>query len=701
MKYVFFALTLLLALAVPSNLSAQKKELKKARSNYDLGEYYLSLDFYSQAEELGAELSLEDRKCKARCYYQLNRIIDAYNEYESLESNLTGEDIFNYASVLHQFELYDMAIEWYEKAKLQGTKNAFQINDLIGACRWATNNDTELPYTVNPCFPLATQGQSFGVQYFNNTVVYSSASDGSKNLDKFGNPFLNLYCSDLSNDTAYVGTGGVIEGSGRIFSQNLVSPYHVGAIAFTPDKQHMYFTKTVIDGDNDRIQIFVVDYNGSDWVNERPLTINSDKYDCAHPAVSPDGSTLFFVSNRPDGYGGKDIYSCEIKGPNSFGPVKNLGSTINTYGDEVYPVVNPDGKLYFSSNGHFGYGGLDIFVAEYIDGKWQNVRNMMKRFNSNFDDFGYIIDPTNPERGFLSTNRYQDNRSDVIFYWTPRVKEESDDKKEVFSFDDSLDDSIIIFDDDVEPEPAPAPAPEPEPIVVPEPEPEPEPQPVVEEVKPRLFVAVVTSTYDGSKIADAVVSLSDASTGTAIASATTDASGQVRINIAPEYINENTDYNITVSKEGFKSKSVLASLEELDNMRKEPIALTPIFNDSVLDDLSGMTIPYGVTDFDEASRTVLDKVAAYLLANPNIVVRFNGHTEAKGNRYGNLNVSQKFAEKAQAYVVAKGVDERQIIPRGYGERYLVNRCLRGRYCDKAQHAENRRIEVVVWKGSGK
>ncbi len=679
MKFLRSLLVLCFLAFAQSNVQAQKKELKKARNYFDIGEYYMCVDYYSQAKELGATLGLEDQKNIARSYYYLNDIYHAYESFSALESNLSGEDIFLYGSTLHQFELYEDAISWYEKSKLQGA-NALHVNDLIASCKWAMNNQTFVDFRVNPCFPLATQGQSFGVQYYKNKVVYSSAGEDSKNLDKNGHPFLNLYCSDLKD-------GDVVENTSKVFSQNLISPYHVGAIAFTPDKKYMYYTKTVIVGDADRIKIFVVEFNGSDWVNERELTINSNDYDCAHPAVSPDGKYFFFVSNRPDGFGGKDIYYAEIKGPNSFGTVKNAGSAINTYADEVYPVMNADGKLYFSSNGHYGFGGLDIFQAEFIDGKWQNVRNMMKPFNSNRDDFCYVIDPDDPDKGFLSSNKYQEGFADVIFYvnkLTEAEKNSAADEMPPVLMPEGLvfgSESIILPQEEEEVVEEPVAA-----------------APVVEEVKPVLIKATITSTYDGSRLADATLVVTDASTGDQITFGTSDASGSIALTIPGIYVSESIDYNVVVSKEGFKEKSFLASLDDLQALSKEPIALTPVFKDVVLDDISGMSIPY-TNDFDDESLKTLDKLAAYLMSNPSIVVKLNGHTEAKGNRYGNLDVSQKMAEKAKNYIVSKGVNADQMIPRGYGERYLKNRCRRGIYCDKSQHAENRRIEVVVWKAN--
>ena len=111
-----------------------------------------------------------------------------------------------------------------------------------------------------------------------------------------------------------------------------------------------------------------------------------------------------------------------------------------------------------------------------------------------------------------------------------------------------------------------------------------------------------------------------------------------------------------------------------------------------------MTIAYG-DDFDDEAKATLDKLATYLTKAPNVVVKLNAHTEAKGNRYGNLEISQRMAEKAKEYLVSRGVNDAQLIPRGYGERYLKNRCHRGVYCTAAQHKVNRRIEVVVWNAN--
>ncbi|MBP5366537.1 MAG: PD40 domain-containing protein [Bacteroidales bacterium] len=685
MKYILTVAILLMTVLVSSGIEAQKKELKKARNFFDDEEYYQALQSYEAAEGLGATLDVNDKKIKARCHYHLNHVVDAYDCFSELESSLTGDDVFYYARCNQLMELYSDAIDWFEKAKSQSSESYQYISNLIESCKWAENNVMQLPdVRVNPCFELAVLGQSFGMQYYkDNKLVYSSTNQNSNVRDKNGREVLNLFYSDLKENVTDPKESPVKDGSKpQLLSKNLEAPTHVGAVAFTSDYKYMYYTKMVQTRDGDAAKIFVVEYNGKDWGNERELTINSDKYDCAHPAITPDDKYLYFVSNRPDGFGGKDIYYCERKGPNSFGPVKNCGSAINTFGEEVYPVFNPDGKFYFSSDGRNGYGGLDIYVAEMIDDRWQNIQNMKKPFNSSSDDFGYIINPNNPSRGFLSSNNYGNKDADVIFLVYRLTEEEMQAEKEKNKKADS-DFMILDFD---EPEPV---IEEPTPVVIDE------PKPVEPEKKPYLFNTTITSTYNGTKIEGASLVVSDAATGSQIASGSSDEKGRVIVTIPGKSVSDDADYNISVTKSGYNDKSFVTSLSEMEMLSKDGIALTPIFNDNVLDDISGMEIPYG-NDLDEDAKRTLDKLAAYLLSNPNIVVKLNGHTEAKGNRYGNLDVSQKMAEKAKAYVVAKGVNEDQMICRGYGERYLKNRCHRGKYCDKEQHAENRRIEVVVW-----
>lgn len=684
MRYILSTAALLLCLGFTGPLFAQKKEFKKARERYEVEDWYNCTKYYDNAKEMGATLDLDDQKKLARCYLELNKIGPAYDIYNEIADNLTKEELYYYARVQQRFGLFEDAIDWYDKAKKSGALpvSVIQVNDMIESCRWALANQGGNPTVlVNPNFTLASMGQSFGVQFYKDKVVYSSVdkntSKENKKVDAFGNPFLNLFMSDVVEDR-------VVDGTQKSFSANLESPFHVGAISFTSDQKHMFYTKT---DDQEGITIQVVDEVNGEWLNARDLEFckGHHEYLIAHPAVSPDNKYLYFVGKIEDhtaiygkdvrNYGGMDIYRAEFgDGFDTFKQVENLGPEINTYGNECYPVFNPDGHLYFSSDTRKGFGGLDIFCADYIDGKWQNARNMLKPYNSTADDFCYVQFPDNREKGFLSSSNYGNQDADVIFNVSKMeiTQSEAVELPPVFGAE-GLDLTSAPTQIDLE-----------------------QKAQVIEEEQDLTFETTVLSTYYNQVIPEALVVLKEEESDAVIARSMSDEAGRVSFSFSPSYLSGGKEIMIAVSRDGYNDKELQANQAELAELAQDGIRLTPVFKDEVLDDLSGMVIPYVAERFPAASIEILDKLAAYLVQQPGVTVKLNAHTEAKGNRYGNLDVSQRMAEKAKQYCISKGAKPEQMIPRGYGERYLKNRCHRGVYCTPDQHALNRRIEVVVW-----
>ncbi len=671
MKYKTHIFLLLFFLSSGSLVFAQKGEINKGNKYFKQEEYFRALESFNLAKYKGAEFSVDIQKKIAYCYYYLNDIDKAFEAFSNLENKLQPEDYFIYASTIHKFGFYQGAIEWYEKAKKEGGVNPIQVNELIKSCKWAEeNSQLRDDIRVTPS-TLLTFGQSFGIQYYKDGVVYSSASEvNTKKLDKTGKEFLNLYYSKLDDK------GNIVEGSAKPFSKNLMFDYHVGAISFKSDYKTMYYTKSVrVKGGRSIIKIYSVHFDGNDWVNETELPICSNDYDVAHPAVSPDDKYLYFVSNMRGSMGGTDIYRAEIKPDGQFGTPVNLGREINTYGDERFPFISKDNKLYFASDGHIGFGGLDIFMATQDEaGKWEHVINLMKPINSNYDDFGYVIDPKDSTRGFLSSNNFGDHSKDVIFIITPSKKESSQSEEDAAPIA-GLENIVSQNENSA----AIAGASE-------------------ESMFPSAFQTKITSTFNGTPVEGVTVVLKDANTGDVVGQAVTDASGLVTVPIGDTYRNDQQEFEITMAMEGkYKPKRMIVHIMELEDVKNNGLVMTPIFNDAVLDEIGGMAIYYVGNKITPEGYKVLDKLAAFLISNPNIVIKLNGHTDARGNKYNNLNLSQTMADKAEQYLVSKGANDEDIIPRGYGERYLVNKCKRGVYCTDAEHLKNRRIEVVVWK----
>ena len=668
-----------------ATIFGQSRDIRRGDTFYERGDYFQALKHYNEAEDEGADIDTETRIKMANCHYYLNEIDQAFEMYQNLEEHLEGQDLFNYASATHKFSFYQGAIDLYQQCLDKGIGNPAQIKELIRSCEWAIENRTfQTDYRANPS-DLLTYGQSFGIQYYKDGVVYSSSSGESDEVDRYGKEFLNLYYSPIEN--------GEIQDQ-RLFSENLVFDYHVGAISFTSDEETMYYTRSVrVRGGNSRIKIFKVTYEDGEWGNEEELEINSDDYDCAYPAVTPDDEYLIFASNMSGGHGGTDLYIAERRGNGSFGRPQNLGSEINTFGDERFPFVSQEYDLYFASDGHIGFGGLDIFEADHLgETEWGNVENMMQPINSNYDDFGYVIDPDDPDQGFLSSNRISSGE-DVIFYVEPREDESALEETEE---DESADSSGggLIFDAAAGGE-----------IQQTDDEPEPEPEVVEEEEEkpdlsmfPDALSANVRSSYNNDPVSDANVSVMAFESGETVISGTTDRNGKIHLVLPDQYREKGQKFEINVSKgDAYKKMNMVIDIMELEEIARNGITLTPVFDDAELDDIGEMIIPYRDNRITQKGHEVLDQLAVYLRNHPDIVVKLNSHTDARGDKYNNLQVSQKVAEKAENYLMERGINDQNMIPRGYGERYLVNDCERGRLCSEKEHLENRRIEVVVWR----
>jgi tetratricopeptide (TPR) repeat protein len=662
-QYLVFSLLFCLSAQL---IQAQSKYIKKGDNYFKKAEYYMALTAYQDAEKDGETLSLDIRKKMANCYFELNNVDKAYEFFAEIEDKLSGNDVFTYATVLHKIGFYGEegeesgAIHWYRQAAKQGA-DPIKVNDAINACKWAGEHLDYVDYLVNPTTVL-TFGQSFGIQYYKDGVVYSSSEEGSKNVDRTGKSFLNLYYSDL--------VGNEIQ-KGRLFSKSLVFPFHIGAISFTSDYNTMYYTRVVrIKGGDSKLKLFKVTYDGKGWGNETELSFNNEDYDYGHPAVSPDDKFLYFVSNQRGGYGGKDIYRVERLRGGMYGKIKNLGPEINTYGDEEFPFISKDGIMYFSSDGHMGFGGLDLFKAEYQEGTWKNVENMYQPFNSSYDDFAYSINPKNPDVGFLSSNRRENQ--DII--WTVSYTGEKED--ETPKIGDVIDLANL---------------PEEKPVVTEKPK-------VDLSMFPSLFSAKVKSSFNSEPAVGIKVDIIDDASGKVVCKGVSDASGKFNINIPDEFKKEGQEFELVFSKEGeFNSKRMIVNIKEIADLNDNGLSMTPIFNDDVLDDISGMILYYVGDELTEESKKTLDRLATYLQRNSEIVVKLNAHTDARGNKLGNLMDSQNMGEKVESMLMQKGVDGNATIPRGYGERYIVNKCGRGKLCSDAEHLKNRRVEVVVWR----
>lgn len=223
-----------------------------------------------------------------------------------------------------------------------------------------------------------------------------------------GRPFLAIYQAEQSGEDTFY--------KPKLFPSNINNDYHNGPIAFNGNFTEGFLTRVEMISKGkeytNKPQLFILKREKDKWIEPIAFEHNNEEYALAHPTLSSDGKMLFFVSDMPGGIGGKDLYLSRQEG-NAWSKPENLGPIVNTESDEMFPYYSPDGTLYFSSDGHMGYGGMDIFSAKFIGERWGTVKNLKEPINSPTDDFGVMF--SNDSIGFISSNRPGGKGSDDIY----------------------------------------------------------------------------------------------------------------------------------------------------------------------------------------------------------------------------------------------------------------------------------------------
>ncbi len=396
------------------------KNLKKGEKFLSLGEYYDAADQFKQAYTKTPPKERENRGKlalkMARCYNKINATPKAVTAYRNAirYNQASLDDRLAYARLLLKNGEYKQAEKEFRILVDSMPDNILAQNGLKSA-------------QMAPNWKKA--GSRYQVKKMD--VFTSRRADYSPML--LGDEYEQIYFTSTRNDAQGDELSGITgTKAGDIFysekddkgkwsrpeaiATGLNTDYDEGACCFTPDGKEMYLTQCVTDPASPRFaQIVTSSRSDAAWGKVQKLEITQDTLSTyAHPAISPDGEWLYFVSDMPGGMGGYDIWRVRIT-PSGLGGVENLGAPINTPGDEMFPTFRPNGDLYFSSNGHIGMGGLDIYIAR-IDEKTHQykIEHPGYPLNSEADDFGMTFEgPHN--RGFFSSNRKDGRGYDHIY----------------------------------------------------------------------------------------------------------------------------------------------------------------------------------------------------------------------------------------------------------------------------------------------
>ncbi|MDA0784383.1 MAG: OmpA family protein [Bacteroidetes bacterium] len=411
----------------------------------------------------------------------------------------------------------------------------------------------------------------------------------------------------------------------------------------------IYITRNAVKKNDKRervLQVFALRQNAitKKWT-EIPFQLNNIEFSVADLVISPDGSKVVFASDMPGGFGKSDLYEAPIlkndENGIKIGDAKNLGPNINTALRDNFPKFSDSGQFYFSSDGHLGFGGLDIF---FVDGNTKMVLNAGRPINSSYDDFAPQIHDRDAW-GTLSSNRLSKGYDDNLYFfrWVGPSEQEIEKSKE---------------------------------------------SPVIVEV---------IDEETGLPVKGADVAIDDLNDSEIATKGLTDDKGAYSFfGIAPQDANPNLQVSSHPCGYRYATADSVVDLE--DGSRKIVLKAKAY---KVGDDVGKLfdikPIHYASAKFDitDESKRDLDKLVVIMQDNPGLSVELGSHTDSKATAAFNQNLSESRAKAAYDYVVNRGVDASRIGYKGYGETNILNRCLDGVTCSDEEHAVNRRTEFII------
>jgi len=422
MKRIQVLIILLIIFALQDS-QAQLKKVERAYESFQAGEYYKAIDHFKVAYSKTSKKDKENRAelvfMIGECYRLINDPKNAETWYKQAirSSNSKPEAQFWLAESLKKSGKYQNAIDEFKKYKQIAQTDA-RADQEIRACELALEwqRDPEL-YKVEEIRDLNSRESDFSPAYGRDdfgVVLFTSSRDdalGNKTHGATGQGFTDIFESRLDKKSKW---------SIPVPVDVINSEAEEGTPFITSDFKELYFTRCEAGKHEQKgCMIMLSKRTGDKWGEPKNIGILPDSLVAAHPALSPDGTTLYFVSDIPGGSGGKDIWMVSRASTgDAWSNPRNLGPDINTPGNEVFPYVRNDGTLYFSSDGHIGMGGLDIFKAvPQPDGSWI-VTNMKPPINSFSDDFGIVFEG-NAERGIFSSARKGRGNDDLYSFELP------------------------------------------------------------------------------------------------------------------------------------------------------------------------------------------------------------------------------------------------------------------------------------------
>ncbi|MFZ1686228.1 MAG: OmpA family protein [Flavobacteriales bacterium] len=700
--------------------------------------YHDAIGHYEEAMKHGADTGAFMTRL-AESYFNVRDFHNAAKWYArtTSASNARPVDLYNYSQCLRatgQFEEADHWMAKYHEIAAGDGRATAQLGSVAYANALLAK---PLPGCIVENVKENCTHSDMGSAYWGDRLVFASARKPDAAARRRhawnGDPFLDLY-------TGKIGADGQLTDIQPL--KDLNTKFHDSNAAFSASGQEVWFTRNnYSDGKKGRtadgvvnLKIYSRILSEGHWMVERSFPFNSEAYSTGHPALSADGKTIYFTSDMPGGRGGTDIWMCERKSESEWLKPVNLGPMVNTEGDEMFPFVQSDGTLYFSTDGHPGLGGLDIFVSKAGQEGFTRAINAGVPINSHSDDFAILLDATGL-KGYLTSDRSGGMGGDDLYSFTLRKPLGATMKvrgmvRDKVSHEPAVNAKILLKDAVGSPLRDVTTGPDGEytfgleeghhyelatdegayrrtsqGLVT---------GPLVDTTFVRdIELAKLSDVYLWMMVSDAktraplsgvdvrITNTRDA--GSTTMEGVTEEGGELFTNLKPMSIGDSLVYQVVISKQGYFPKTSLWK-HRLDRTGKvvlnEYIDCSLSAIDVGMDiakviDIKPIYFDLGKHKIRQDAAAELDKIVQVMSENPTMVIELGSHTDSRGSDKSNLALSDKRAKSSAAYIVSKGIAQDRITGKGYGETKLLNNCGNGAKCSDTEHQMNRRTEFIV------
>jgi outer membrane protein OmpA-like peptidoglycan-associated protein len=642
-------------------------DINEARKKFKTLEYAAAGDIYKKVygKTKNKDIKKEAAFYAAECY----RISNNWPVAEAWYTKAVQQDPTNAEAKYRQIQALKFSEKYVESIteankykKIVGSDPKIDLEDCgsVNSQKWKTEKTR---YLVENVAKLNTKWSDFAPMYYRKDQLMFTSDRmevGVSKKDKYGwfnNSYTDVYNTNLKLNKK---NKEIIESYSLpvlVDKKSINGRFNDGTVCFDTKFTTMYFTKCnygeKFDGKGAHCRIYESKLSGTEWSTPVALPFSTDSFDCGHPFLSKDGTTLFFSSNMPGSIAkpvtsaenpegsqlSKDLYSVSYsKRGNAWGDPVNLGSTVNSEGDEGFPFQHEDGTLYYASNGKCGMGGLDVFYTKGQGKDWGDAINMKSPINSGGDDFALIVSK-DKETGFFSSNRLNGGKgSDDIYRFTK---------------------TPLVF----------------------------------------TLSGVARNSKTREVIKNATIAFTNSS-DTVKLILKTDGVGSYKIPLRA-----GTDYDMYASKPLHYDSKIYSQTTkglEVSTDLVQDLDLMPI-------DLETFTVKgiyYGLDSADIRPRSaeILDSLLIIMNKYPMLKFELGSHTDCRADSLYNMKLSQRRADSCVGYLISHGVDSNRLVSQGYGENDLfikkcacegVNEREQGQRCSEAEHQENRRTTVKV------